>query len=348
MPSTGTAAHPAGMPATTDAPSGARASGPLAQAAPGILRPRYRPQCPLLWRQDGRLQIGEGSHHVILTGVTPAMARWVLGLDGLRDIDQLGQELPISVSDACRLLRACSQAVALEDAASMPHSWRWCERHARDAAQGDWLAAASTYGSTSAADAAIDRRSRVRWWIRGSGTLAEQCYHAFESSGMQCAHDEASASLVVLADSLHPVHVADPHLRVAHLALGVYGDRAIIGPLVVPGQTSCLRCAYLHTRDADPCWPSLSVQLARSIERLPARPVDRVHALLAGAQAALLARGWADHPEGSSPGTPRPGWRNRAIEIRLPDGTRTDHERPAHPLCGCTWAQPASAMGLGE
>ncbi|MBU6243824.1 MAG: hypothetical protein KGP12_01285 [Actinomycetales bacterium] len=311
-----------------------------------MLRPRYRPQSPLLWRPAGRLQIGEGSHHVILPDATAAMTRWILSLDGLRDVAQIEQDLPIPMSDACRILRACVQAVAVEDAASMPHSWRWCERHARDAAQGDWLAAASTYGSTAHADEVIDRRARVRWWIRGSGILAEQSHHAFESSGMLPAQHEAGATLVVLADSLHPVHVADPRLQIPHLALGIYGDRAIIGPLVVPGVTSCLRCAYLHTRDADPSWPSLSVQLTRSIERMPIRPIDRLHAFLTSAQAALLARAWADHGEDSRAGTPSRGWRNRAIEIRLPDGRRTDHERPAHPLCGCAWAPRTSAPAL--
>jgi hypothetical protein len=338
------------MPVSPKPASPKPATTPLALAAAGIVRPRYRPQTPLLWRPAGRLQIGEGSHHVILSSVTPAMARWIQSLDGLREISQLEQDLPIPLSDACRLIRASIQAVAIEDAASMPHSWRWCDRHARDAAQGDWLAAASTYGSTARADAAIDRRARVRWWIRGLGLLAEQAHHAFASSGMEPAHDEASAGLVVLADSLHPVHVADPHLPVPHLPVGVYGDRAIVGPLVIPGETSCLRCAYLHTRDADPCWPGISVQLARSIERLHTRPIDRLHALIAGSHAALLARCWADDPASGATGD-RAGsisrrWRNRALEITLPDGRRTDHERPVHPLCGCTWGARTSAPAL--
>ena len=42
---------------------------------------------------------------------------------------------------------------------------------------------------------------------------------------------------------------------VPHLVATVRGQTGIVGPLVVPGVTSCLRCADLHRRDADPRWP---------------------------------------------------------------------------------------------
>jgi hypothetical protein len=47
----------------------------------------------------------------------------------------------------------------------------------------------------------------------------------------------------------------------AHLAVRLGVDHGVVGPLVNPGLTSCLRCADLHRRDRDPAWTALAVQL---------------------------------------------------------------------------------------
>lgn len=349
----------------------------LAAAAAGIQRPRYRPECPLLWRADGRLQIGEGSHHVIASGVSVEMASWLLGLDGLRTWAQVYEQLPIGATEAIRLLRAACLAAALDDAARIPDAWRWVDRAAREAAEADLLAARLTWGRVEDSVAVIDRRMRTRVEVRGSGILASEARTAFAASGFalepplptstpavddqeddgnpaegsggaprpgspagerapaersahRSARDRAS-DLVVLADSVHPIVTDDPLLHVPHLFIGAYGERAIIGPLVVPGVSSCLSCAYLHTRDADPQWPSLSLQLTARIARLAIRPIDRLLARHAATHAALLARAWVDEPHSTS------GWHNRAIDVRLPRGDAVTRERPWHPLCGCSW-----------
>lgn len=71
--------------------------------------------------------------------------------------------------------------------------------------------------------------------------------------------------LVVLTDW----EPADPAVRdglhldgTAHLSASVRGSRAVIGPLVIPGLTSCLRCADLHRQERDPAWPAMAVQLS--------------------------------------------------------------------------------------
>ncbi|KAA8888363.1 hypothetical protein F3087_15120 [Nocardia colli] len=72
------------------------------------------------------------------------------------------------------------------------------------------------------------------------------------------------ADLVVLADTM----VTDPRLiedlvqhRVAHLPVRIRDGRGVIGPLVLPGATSCLRCADLLRADNDADWPHLAAQL---------------------------------------------------------------------------------------
>lgn len=76
--------------------------------------------------------------------------------------------------------------------------------------------------------------------------------------------DGWGADVVVLADALVP----EPHLvndlvlrRIPHLQVRIRDGRGVVGPLVLPGGTSCLRCADLTRRDLDPNWPHLAAQL---------------------------------------------------------------------------------------
>lgn len=74
--------------------------------------------------------------------------------------------------------------------------------------------------------------------------------------------------LVVLSDYL----VADPHMvrdlhteRVPHLPVRVRDGTGMVGPLVVPGVTSCLGCADLHRSDRDAAWPAIAAQLRDTV-----------------------------------------------------------------------------------
>ena len=142
------------------------------------------------------------------------------------------------------------------------------------------------------------------------------------------------ATVAVLADASHPDVPGDfDHTLqdLPHLHVGVLGDRAVVGPLVVPGLTSCLRCAHLHRRDADAAWPLLAVQWAHAVRAMSCPPQDPLLVQLAATQAALLVRRWTD-----APGTPE-DWSGYALELRLPDGIARRVDRPPHPLCGCRW-----------
>ena len=48
-----------------------------------------------------------------------------------------------------------------------------------------------------------------------------------------------------------------------HLVVRCWGNGVSAGPLVLAGQTSCLRCADLARSDADPQWPVVLSQLSR-------------------------------------------------------------------------------------
>lgn len=49
-----------------------------------------------------------------------------------------------------------------------------------------------------------------------------------------------------------------------HLVVRCEPDRAVVGPFVLPGRTSCVRCADLHRGRRDPHWPYLLAQLCHT------------------------------------------------------------------------------------
>ena len=135
--------------------------------------------------------------------------------------------------------------------------------------------------------------------------------------------------LVVLADG-HPdtsekartlVLDGTPHLRVQ-----VRDTTGVVGPLVLPGRTPCLRCLELTRCDLDPAWPVLAAQLAVTDARQPA--CDGPLALAVAAQAAMQVLAMVD-------GTSDPATLGGTLEMALPDWRWRRRSWPLHPDCGC-------------
>ena len=312
--------------------------------ASAVARPRYRPECPLLWRGLDRLQLGEGRRHVLIQA-SPLLTRWIVGLTGLRTVNELLVDLNVIGLDqdlAMQTLRTCAAAGAIDDATSMPNSWRHFDSAARHQSEPDHTAALLTYGQGSIAHSLIDQRYQTTAHVKSALAqrpdphLITSIHQALTAAGLTLTEDTHGPDLTVIVGS-HPVigseitDVEIPTPTSAHLFVASYGDRAIAGPLVIPGNTSCLRCAYLHTRDADHQWAGVSLQLTSSIARLRQLPVDRLLATLIAAQVGRLARAWADHT------IVQTQWKNIAFELRLPECELTVQPRPSHPLCQCRW-----------
>ena len=109
------------------------------------------------------------------------------------------------------------------------------------------------------------------------------------------------------------------------LVAGVWGPRGVIGPLVVPGRTSCLHCADLHRCDRDPAWPALSAQLAGSGRTWV--PSEVAVCALTAAITAIQALSFLD---GEQPATA-----DGTLEITLPDWRVRRRHWPRHANCGC-------------
>jgi hypothetical protein len=136
------------------------------------------------------------------------------------------------------------------------------------------------------------------------------------------------ADLVVLARAWaasDPLVAGFHRAGVPHLVATVRGETGTVGPLVVPGVTSCLRCADLHRRDADPRWPEFAAQLTAAD---PPPSGATVTCLLTAVTAAVQVLAYLDG--GAAPATIE-----ATVELRPPDLVPRVRRWPAHPACDC-------------
>jgi bacteriocin biosynthesis cyclodehydratase domain-containing protein len=111
-----------------------------------------------------------------------------------------------------------------------------------------------------------------------------------------------------------------------HLLVRMGHDHGVVGPLVIPGLTSCLRCADLHRLDRDPAWTALAVQL--SIRHRASGACDVALATTIAGMAATQALSFLD---GAQPATVE-----GTLEVHLPDWRVRRRSWPIHPDCDCT------------
>jgi bacteriocin biosynthesis cyclodehydratase domain-containing protein len=134
--------------------------------------------------------------------------------------------------------------------------------------------------------------------------------------------------LAVLADAAapDPARVVALHrARIAHLVVRLRDGDGVVGPLVLPGATACLRCADLHRRDADPRWPLLAAQLAA---QEPPASGATVTCLLTAVTAAVQVLAWLD-------GSAAPVTLDATLELSPPDPVPRRRRWAVHPACGC-------------
>jgi hypothetical protein len=98
-----------------------------------------------------------------------------------------------------------------------------------------------------------------------------------------------------------------------------------VGPLVLPGLSSCLSCQELVRGGIDPAWPALVA--APDEQVLAAEPTHLVLAVAVAAQAALQV---LELVEGGTPGSV-----GGSLELELPGWRWRRRTWPAHPGCHC-------------
>lgn len=275
------------------------------------------PARPVLLRPDGAVQVGWDPARAVL--VQPPRGLTATGLAAV-----------------LRTMQTPATAAELRLEAA---------RHgAVDAAELDNLLSALVGAGVAVRDSAPRRpRRTASLRVHGRGPLSDLLVESLRCSGAvvrrssqpHAAVSTAGTDLVVLSDYL----VADPRLvrelhaeRVAHLAVRVRDGTGVVGPLVLPGMTSCLGCADLHRRDRDASWPAVAAQLRDTVAHsdratvlatvaLALSQVDRVIAAVRGPAA------------GSDLGPPPT--LNATLELDLATGSIMTRRWARHPLCGC-------------
>jgi hypothetical protein len=120
---------------------------------------------------------------------------------------------------------------------------------------------------------------------------------------------------------------ADPLLSadVPHLVVVVTEDGVVVGPLVRPGRSPCLRCLDLHRQDRDPDWPTV-------LTDFQAQDGDEAEETASSGLAAGLATLQVlAHLDGFAV----PAALGATLEVELPDGLIARRPWPLHPACGC-------------
>ena len=133
--------------------------------------------------------------------------------------------------------------------------------------------------------------------------------------------------VVLVGEQVLDARVGDDLVRrdVPHLGVVVGTDRVVVGPLVLPGRSACLRCLDLHRRDRDPAWPHLVAQL---IGGCGVAVGETALCTAAAGIAALQVLGQLD-------GQVRPDAVGRTLELTLPHGSVRRRAWGPHTGCGC-------------
>ncbi|GAT12250.1 cyclodehydratase [Mycolicibacterium novocastrense] len=186
------------------------------------------------------------------------------------------------------------------------------------------------------------RSAAVR--IHGRGPLSDLLASALRCSGARLTHSTRTdtgapsepTDLVVLADYL----VADPRMvrelhavGVAHLPVRVRDGVGLVGPLVLPGVTSCLACADLHRSDRDAAWPALAAQLRHTVGSADRATVLATAALALNQVDRVLGavRGDADVDGSPEP----PPTLDTTLEFDVNVGSVVARRWSRHPRCAC-------------
>jgi bacteriocin biosynthesis cyclodehydratase domain-containing protein len=270
---------------------------------------------PVLMRPDGFVQVGWD----------PRRAMLVRPPDGL------------SAAALADLLRAMQSGMTVDDLQALA-----VNRGAVDAAAVAEVVASLVRAGIVTTTSPHIRSASIR--IHGRGPLSDLLAGALRCSGARVRYSSLrhagvtarNTDLVVLADYL----VADPRVvrglhdaSVPHLPVRVRDGTGLVGPLVIPGTTSCLRCADLHRSDKDAAWPALALQLRDAVGSAD-RATLLATAALALNQVDRVIKAVRD-PDGPDRAAEPPPTLNTTLEFDVSTGSTVSRRWSKHPRCEC-------------
>ncbi len=311
------------------------------------VRPALRSGLQPLWRDHDTVQIGVDPRRAVAISGTPRAADVIRLLDGSRSRDQIVAEasqrgVPGAITERVISLLAAAGAIIdypADALRSMPRELR------------QYLAPVFATASLSNQDAdggaqLLARRSAATVHICGNGQIADRIGDLLTRSGVAAGvsdsgrpAEDGAPDLTILVGYRQPEQLAELRReRLPHLLVCVREAIGVVGPLVQPGLTACLRCLDLARADRDPAWPLILAQLPAS--RMDATAGDPVLAAAVAAQAAGQALAFADRSQRAAAAA------NGTLELALPAWQWRRRTWQPHRACTCgAWESAASRRG---
>jgi hypothetical protein len=293
------------------------------------------------------VQIGVDSRRATAISGAHEAADVIRLLDGSRSREEILAEagrrgVPAPVAE--RVLTLLTGAGAVIDFPAQAVRTMPCELRAQ---LGPALAVASLSSQDSDGGARlVARRSATHIQLSGNGLITDLIADLLTKSGVAAsvvstaipARDPVP-DLTILVGYRPLEQLAElQRRRVAHLAVCVSEAIGVVGPLVQPRRTACLRCLDLARADRDAAWPLILAQLPAS--RMDTTAGDPVLATAVAAQTAAQALAFADRPDMTAVTA------NGTLELVLPDWQWRRRTWPPHRACTCgSWDLAASCRG---
>jgi hypothetical protein len=278
-------------------------------------------------------------YHPIQIPLTVVQQKIFDELNGNRSSQEIIDNLN-SVDNPERLIRMGLHTAVLLDRDAIPEADRWIKPlGASRCADADLthLKISMPEHSNQKLVERIDRRNESLIHIAGSNHLAHELHRAAKAIGLRVTGDPKATRLIVFPSISHP-EVSDHDFceleTRPHLHVGVRHCNSTIGPLVTPGTSSCIRCAFLHRRDSDPTWPQQAIGWRNCAKQSTADPILTS---LTAHFAIALVRQWLESPDPTEYSLTNTAW-----ESQPPLPKFEPKFRPPHPLCGCQLSSPAA------
>lgn len=301
------------------------------------MRPALRTGLLAIWRDSDTVQIGvDPGRAVAITGMTGA-ADVIRLLDGSRDRDQVIAEagrrgVPAAVAEQVMTVLAAADALVDHPVGLLRSVPTELRRQLLP------VLAVASLGSQHADGGGrlLARRSATRVAVRGSGPapdlLTDVLTDLLTRSGLRARRaqptDGSDADVVVLVGHQSPAQTAELLRRpVPHLAVTASEGIGVVGPLVRPGSTACLRCLDLARAERDPAWPLILAQLAG--RRADPAACDPVLATAVAAQAAGVVLAFVDGGPAADAAA------NGTLELLVPGWQWRRRSWGPHPACCC-------------
>ena len=307
------------------------------------MRPTLKAGLVTVWRDPDTVQIGIDPRRAVAIAGMAGAGHLIELLDGSRTREQVisaaaAHGIPAHVAD--RVLGLLAEHHVLDQPAGV--SLAGLPRPLPPALAAELATVSLALGKEDGGAGVLARRRAARVLVCGEPRIGRAIRRILVTAGVGRVTRSASPDgdlprdglpadrpdLVIVVGRVAPEVAWRLVTRgVTHLAVSAAEAIGVVGPLVIPGRTACLRCLDYARARADPAWPLILAQLGRRQPEPGA--CDAALAAAVAAQAAgqaLTAMDRAPADAATVGGT---------LELVLPGWQWRRRSWPRHPSCPC-------------